>query len=166
MTRSLLLEPLTAEAFAPFGDVVEPPSQGERASLESTLSTLGVGLSPRLSFNHAAPWDMPLLATEMERHNRSSQCFVPLDVSRWVLLVAPDRGGMPDADGLRAFVARGDQAVNYHLGTWHHPLRTLDRIGRFVVLMWTTGHKLDDEEWSTLPEPVKISFPGDSVSAS
>ena len=52
---------------------------------------------------------------------------------------------------------RGDQAVNYHLGTWHHPLRVLDRPGRFAVLMWSTGVKADDEEWSTLPEPVTIT---------
>jgi ureidoglycolate lyase len=35
-------------------------------------------------------------------------------------------------------------------------LRTLDRPGRFAVLMWTTGNKPDDEEWSTLHEPVEV----------
>ena len=48
--------------------------------------------------------------------------------------------------------------MNYHLGTWHHPLRVLDRPGRFAVLMWSTGVKADDEEWSTLPEPLTITL--------
>jgi ureidoglycolate lyase len=156
MTRILRLEPLTAEAFAPFGDVVEPPEPGGRVGLSETLTATDGAGTPRLSFNHAAPWALPLEATEMERHNRSSQCFVPLDVARWVVMVAPDAGGVPDPARLRAFLVRGDQAVNYHLGTWHHPLRVLDRPGRFAVLMWTTGRKPDDEEWSTLPEPVRI----------
>lgn len=156
MTRALTLEPLTPEGFAPFGDVIAPPAPGERVSLGATLTALQGAASPRLSFNNAAAWDLPLLATQMERHNRSSQCFVPMDVARWVLLVAPDDGGRPDTAALRAFLARGDQAVNYHLGTWRHPLRALDRAARFAVLMWTTGEKAGDEEWATLPEPVEI----------
>ena len=154
--RHLSLEPLTAEAFAPYGDVVEPPAPGDRTTLEATLLARDGAAAARLSFNHAPAAPLPLLAREMERHTRSSQCFVPLDVARWVILVAPDTGGAPDPAGLRAFLVRGDQAVNYHLGTWHHPLRVLDRPGRFAVLMWSTGEKARDEEWSTLPEPVMI----------
>lgn len=156
MTRSLRLEPLTPEAFAPFGDVVEPPAVGDRASLDGSLGG-AEGTTPRLSFNNAPSWDLPLTAAEMERHNRSSQCFMPMDVVRWVVIVAPDRGGRPDEEALRAFVVRGDQAVNYHVGTWHHPLRPLDRPGRFAVLMWTTGSKPDDEEWADLSGPVTIT---------
>lgn len=157
MTRRLLLEPLTAEAFAPYGDVVDPPAEGARISLTDTLRAIDGALQPRLSFSTATAWTLPLLATEMERHNRSSQCFVPMDVARWVVLVAADLGGRPDPDALRAFLVRGDQAVNYHLGTWHHPVRALGRPGRFAVLMWTTGSTPGDEEWSTLPEPVEIA---------
>ncbi|WP_158292155.1 ureidoglycolate lyase [Paracraurococcus ruber] len=156
MTRLLRLEPLTAEAFAPYGDVVDPPAPGDRLSLMESIGGRDGAAAPRLSFNHAPPHALPLLATEMERHNRSSQCFVPLDVARWVVMVAPDAGGVPDAARLRAFLVRGDQAVNYRIGSWHHPLRVLDRPGRFAVLMWTTGVKSDDEEWSTLPAPVTL----------
>ncbi|BDG74520.1 ureidoglycolate lyase [Roseomonas fluvialis] len=157
MTLRLVLEPLTAKAFAPFGDVIDPPGEGAGLALTDTLRAIDGAIQPRLSFSTAKAWSLPLTATEMERHNRSSQCFVPMDVERWVVLVAPDVGGKPDASALRAFVVRGDQAVNYHLGTWHHPLRALDRPGRFAVLMWTTGNKPDDEEWATLPEPVELA---------
>lgn len=158
MTRIVRLEPLTSEAFAPFGDVVEPPALGDRIALTATLQGLNGAAQPRLSFNNAQPWALPLTATEMERHNRTSQCFVPMDVTSWVIVVAPDVGGRPDADALRAFLVRGDQAVNYHVGTWHHPLRALHNPGRFAVLMWTTGSKPDDEEWSTLNDPITITM--------
>jgi ureidoglycolate lyase len=157
MTRRIILEPLTPEAFAPFGDVVEPAKPGTRVSLTDSLASGGAATQPKLSFSTAKPWDLPLEATQMERHMLTSQCFVPMDVERWVVMVASDVGGRPDIGKLRAFLARGDQAVNYHLGTWHHPSRVLDRPGRFAVLMWTTGHKPDDEEWFTLPEPVTIA---------
>jgi ureidoglycolate lyase len=154
---TLTLEPLTAAAFAPYGDVVDAPAPGERSTLMATLAAADGAVTPTLAFNNVAPHDLPITATEMERHLRSSQCFVPLDVSRYVLLVAPTGAdGRPDATKLRGFVARGDQAVNYHLGTWHYPLRVLDRPGRFAVLMWTTGRKSDDEVWATLPAPVTL----------
>ncbi len=135
---------------------MDPPAPGGRDALEAGLGVKRAGLTARLSFNHPAPHTLPLLATEMERHSWSTQTFVPMDVSRWVVLVAPDKGGRPDPDGLVAFLATGDQAVSYHIDTWHHPLRILDRPGRFATLMWTTGVKADDEVWSTLPEPVSI----------
>jgi len=154
--KTLTLEPLTAAAFAPWGDVVDAPAPGERASLLATLQGRDGAGAPVLSFNNIAPYALPIEATQMERHNRSSQCFIPLDVARYVLMVAPDLDGKPDATRLRAFVARGDQAVNYHLGAWHHPMRVLDRQARFATLMWTTGQKADDEEWATLAEPVTL----------
>ncbi|HEV7455877.1 MAG TPA: ureidoglycolate lyase [Roseococcus sp.] len=159
MSRVLRLEPLTAEAFAPFGDVVEPPALGDRVHLLATLGGSDGAGQPRLSFSHAAPLPLPLVATQMERHMRSSQCFVPMDAARWVVIAAPDAGGRPDAGALRGFVARGDQAVNYHRGVWHHPSRVLDRPARFAVLMWTTGETPLDEEWADLPEAVVLEVP-------
>ena len=157
-SRVIRAEILTAPVFAPFGDVVEPPELGARAFLEASLVARDGAVVPRLSFSHMPCWDLPLTVTRMERHTRSAQCFVPMDVSRYLILVAPDDHGAPDPAGLRAFLATGDQVVNYHLGTWHHPQRPLDRPGRFAVLMWSTGRKDDDEEWASLPEPVQISL--------
>ncbi|OYW98084.1 MAG: hypothetical protein B7Z15_22480, partial [Rhizobiales bacterium 32-66-8] len=79
------------------GDVVDPPAPGERVSLSATLRAFDGATQPSLSFTCAAPWALPLQATAMERHNRSSQCFAPMDVARWVVMVAPDAGGKPDA---------------------------------------------------------------------
>lgn len=155
--RRVILEPLTQDAFAPYGDVMEPPGPGARVSLLDTLVARGAATQPVLSFSNAPPTQLPILATQMERHMLTSQCFVPMDVARWVVMVAPDIGGRPDVERLRAFLVRGDQAVNYHLGSWHHPVQVLDRPGRFAVLMWTTGHKPEDEAWATLPEPVTIT---------
>lgn len=155
--RTIRLEPLTKEAFAAYGDVVDAPEAGGRDVLSETLSAMDGANLPRLSFGHPQPWALPLKATEMERHNRSSQCFIPVDVSRYIVMVAPDLDGKPDERGLRALVARGDQAVNYHVGTWHHPSRALDRPARFATLMWSTGEKALDEEWFTLTEPVLLS---------
>ena len=66
---------------------------------------------------------------------------MPLDVSRWLVIVAPpDADGGPDASRAIAFLAGPGQGITYHAGTWHHPLTLLDRPGRFAVFMWRDGH--------------------------
>jgi ureidoglycolate lyase len=67
----------------------------------------------------------------MERHPLGSQAFVPLNGQRYVVVVAP-AGAPPSREGLRAFLCRGDQGINYHRGTWHHPMLALDRACEFA----------------------------------
>lgn len=49
----------------------------------------------------------------------------------------PKGPGLPDLKNLRAFVARGDQAVTYGAGTWHAPMIVVgDRPVDFVVVQF------------------------------
>ncbi|KAG9199958.1 Ureidoglycolate lyase [Epicoccum nigrum] len=49
----------------------------------------------------------------------------------------PKGPGLPDLKNLRAFVARGDQAVTYGAGTWHAPMIVIgDRPIDFVVVQF------------------------------
>jgi ureidoglycolate lyase len=99
---------------------------------------------------------LPLEATVMERHEFSSQSFVPLDVSRWVVVVAPaGPDGGPDPSRAVAFLPAPGQGVTYHANTWHHPLTILDRPARFAVFMWRDG-TTTDEEFRTLGTPFTV----------
>jgi ureidoglycolate lyase len=94
----------------------------------------------------------------LERHEFSSQTFVPIDVARWLVVVAPHAvGGGPDVSALRAFIATGRQGVTYKANTWHHGLTVLDRPGRFAVFMWRDGGK-GDEEFVAVP-PFTVAIP-------
>ena len=48
------------------------------------------------------------------------------------MVVAPR--GWFDAGAIRAFLARGDQGVNYARGTWHHFHLALGAVGDFLVI--------------------------------
>lgn len=53
--------------------------------------------------------------------------------------------GMPDLHKVRAFIARGDQAVTYGPGTWHAPMVVLGaRPVDFVVVQYSNGVPLED----------------------
>jgi ureidoglycolate lyase len=150
-------EPLRADQFAPFGDVLEAPREPGRHFFGAGLANRRPGAAPSLAVAHVPPLaTLPLAATRMERHEFSSQSFVALDVARWLVIVAPkaDDGG-PDARRARAFLAGAGQGVTYHVDTWHHPLTVLDRAARFAVLIWLENSKTD-EEFVTLKEPFTV----------
>ena len=149
---------LTREAFAPFGDVIEVPTAPGRNYYADALGNLRADARPSLSMSYREPTqDRPLRSEMLERHEFSSQTFVPVDVARWLIVVAPHaRAGGPDMAGLKAFVATGAQGVTYRPNTWHHGLTTLDRPGRFAVFMWLAGTQ-DEEFVPVTPCTIRIA---------
>ncbi len=151
-------QPLTKEAFAPFGDVIDVPDEAGRTYYEDALGNLRPGARPSLSVSLKPETpDRPLRADLLERHEFSSQTFIPLEVARWLVMVAPHapQGG-PDAGSVKAFIATGRQGVTYKPNTWHHGLTVLDRPGRFAVFMWRDGGKGDEEFVPVAPFVVRI----------
>ncbi len=48
-------------------------------------------------------------------------------------MVAPP-GEMPESSAVRAFLAAGHQAIQYHRGTWHHYQISLEADSDYLVL--------------------------------
>lgn len=143
----ILPQPLTQEGFAPFGELFDVPQAPGRTYYDESLGDRRTKAKPSLSLSlkpetPARPFRVEML----ERHEFSSQSFVPLDVGRWLIVVAPHapQGG-PDLSQVRAFVADGKHGVTYKSNTWHHGLTTLDRPGRFAIFMWRDGTQADEE---------------------
>ena len=151
-------QPLTREAFAPFGDVIDVPDSAGRTYYEDALGNLRPRPGPASrSASKAETPDRPLRAELLERHEFSSQTFVPIDVGRWLIVVAPHAtAGGPDLGGVKAFIATGKQGVTYRANTWHHGLTVLDRPGRFAVFMWRDGGKGDEEFVPVEPFTIRI----------
>ncbi|HUP24598.1 MAG TPA: ureidoglycolate lyase [Thermoanaerobaculia bacterium] len=137
-------EPLTREAFAPFGDVIDARgvagvaiNDGNALRFDDfcSVDVATGGGHPRLAIFQVEAASSPLSLRLLERHPLGTQAFVPLAGQRFVVVVAlPGLG--PDElvpAQLRAFVTDGRQGTNYRRGTWHHPLLALDG-GEFLVL--------------------------------
>jgi ureidoglycolate lyase len=139
--QALQLEPLTRDAFAPFGDVIEldgarhfPINGGttERFHDLACIDVCEAGGRPLINVFRAQPRKWPVTITMMERHPLGSQAFVPLAHTRYAVVVAP--AGELDATQLRAFWVDGTQGVNYAKGVWHHPLLAFDCVSDFLVV--------------------------------
>ncbi|PUB10153.1 ureidoglycolate lyase [Yoonia sediminilitoris] len=139
MSRVVEIRPLTAQAFAPFGDVLDvsgPPdkiiNQGlcgryhDRAKIDVTDGKAGISLFK------AEPRNLPLQLDMMERHPQGSQAFLPMSMDAFLVVVAPDADGAPGQP--HAFLTTPGQGVNYHRGTWHGVLTPLHAPGLFAVV--------------------------------
>ena len=138
--RTLTAEPLTAEAFALFGDVIEaagpsfPINDGmcDRFHDRARLEFIGEGARAGISVAHGRPYALPLTFTLVERHPLGSQAFVPMSADPWLVIVAPDEDGHPGVP--RAFLTRLGQGVNYLRNTWHGVLTPLGRPASFLIV--------------------------------
>lgn len=154
--RTITARPIEANAFAPFGQLLEQPGNGSREDYVGRLDADQTGRRANLAVIRATPRPLPLRIDAMERHPFSSQAFMPLAVERYLVLVCPSKGdGTPDLDQLQAFICRGDQGINYSRGTWHHPMTTIGEPGTFAMFMWDElGPR--DTEWSKVSQPIAV----------
>lgn len=138
----LQLETLTAEAFAPFGEVIEATPQQHGFSINAgtsqrfhDLARLDPGEDGHLivSIFRAQPRSLPFAVRMLERHPKGSQAFMPLS-GRPFLVVAAPASPQPDAGQMRAFLAAGHQGINFRAGVWHHPLLALQAESDFLVI--------------------------------
>lgn len=142
--QDLMLEPLSKEAFAPFGDVIEIDGSDwfhinngttERYHRLADVAVTGSDGRPVISLARGDAFDAPLTVKMLERHPLGSQAWIPFNRVPFIVVVAPNgEDDKPDTSRMRAFYAEGNQGVNYHQGTWHHPLMSFRSRGEFIVV--------------------------------
>jgi ureidoglycolate lyase len=131
-------EPLTKEAFAPFGEVIE--AQGTPREINEgltkrfhDLARIEVGGARAIvSIFRTEPLPLPLTLKTMENHPLGSQAFMPLSGRPYLVVVAP--AGRFEANGLKAFFASPIQGVNIRRGVWHHFNLALIAQSDFLVI--------------------------------
>lgn len=137
--RVIRIQPLDAKAFAPFGDVIELRATPDKiinqgkcgrhhdlARLDFADGRAGISLFD------AEPRSLPYALEMMERHPDGSQAFIPMSMTEFLVVVAPDAGGKPGQP--LAFVTRPGQGINFHRNTWHGVLTPLHAPGLFAVV--------------------------------
>ena len=136
---ALRVEPLHREAFAAFGEVLEPAGAqmvyeinagtAQRFHALARVDIEGADGEAVISLFRAQPRQLPFTVAALERHPLGSQAFMPLGPAPYLVVVASDPSAPP-----RAFLAQAGQGVNFRRGTWHHALLALERESDFLVV--------------------------------
>lgn len=155
--RHIPVEPLTAAAFAPFGQVLSATGDfrlinaglcrrhHDLAALDFADGRAGV------SVFLAEPRALPYAFDLIERHPEGSQAFLPMTAAPFLVIVSAG----PDATP-RAFLTDGAQGINFNRGTWHGVLTPLSAPGLFAVVdRIGPGANLEEyrfaEPWTVTP---------------
>jgi ureidoglycolate lyase len=139
--RTIRTEPLTREAFAPFGQVIEtagahhyPINNGdtERFHDLAHIELGGVNSRPLISILRGKMQALPYTLKLVERHPFGSQAFYPLSPHPFLAIVVPDANGVPGTP--RAFLTGPGQGVNLGMNVWHGVLTPLEAVSDFLVV--------------------------------
>jgi len=154
LSKHILALPITPEAFAPFGQVIQsypdvnaiptprlikvtPANFGtalkyHKLSLLENSYPSDAGATSGISVYRCerTPNDSEVEIKALERHPHTNQAFLPLgtdDHKRYIVVVGKNGSNdRPELQTLRAFIVRGDQGVVYNTAVWHLPMTVLD----------------------------------------
>ena len=141
------VQPMTAEAFAPYGRVVESDREDlimRRGKFTARLMTVR---------------RVPHTVDHVNMHTDHSQMFVPLNGDRQVVIVAPpdQTGESFDSSSIAAFLTNGRQTFIFHPGTWHIEPRAADKDECQVINVQTDVFR--EHTQLIQIEPVRIEMP-------
>lgn len=151
--KSIVAQPLTSEAFSPFGDVIEVNDQGDHFKINQGFTTryhnltdvefMGDDARAIINIFRSSPLALPINIGMMERHPLGSQAFIPMSKNPYLVVVAPK--GELDVSQIKVFLAQSNQGVNYYTGTWHHFCLALNEQSDFLVVdRGGEGHNCDE----------------------
>jgi ureidoglycolate lyase len=154
------VEPLSRDAFAPFGRVVEAPARepdsvgdpwrwwADTALLERSDGRYAIGYLEVRDGRRGFDW--------AERHLETEELVIPVRGELLLYAGPPDRGERPDPERFRVFRVRPGQAVLLGKGVWHGaPLTAEGEATALVLLLERTGE--NDTETVEFDEiPVEV----------
>jgi ureidoglycolate lyase len=142
---TLFAQPVSAEAFAPFGELLSLENvpkfscnQGRAVRFHDLATQIDCDDQQGrmgMSVYQCEASRFPFHVGVMECHPLGSQTFYPLTMDpgqRYLVAVAP--AGDWRLEAVSAFVVQGHQGIHYRKGVWHLPIVALDQPLNFMSL--------------------------------
>jgi ureidoglycolate hydrolase len=133
-------EPLTAEAFRPFGQIIGR----DTVQMKIVNDRFRMGI---ITMTHQTSRILHL-----NRHIKSTQALIPLGGKACLVVVAPptvDLDSPEDLKQVKAFINDGSSGINIDLGTWHMALLPLGPTMSMVNIQGE--HSVEDTEERSFP---------------
>lgn len=168
-TSSIKAVPISREAYAPYGSLI---------AADEALPFRYANMRTAKRFDHLAEIDnlraesaklnlcvfscSPLIETSLqmkllEKHQYSTQVFMPMTNNAKFLVIVCLGEDEPDLSTLMCFEAGNGQGISYRPGVWHYPMTAIGERVDFACLVCEDGTK-EDCEVHTFENPIEI-FP-------
>lgn len=155
MSKTLKAAPITRDAIAGLAELIDASGTPDKLINQGLCgrfhdrATLDIDGEAGISVFRSESFSMPFRMEMMERHPHGSQAFLPMQEGEYLVVLAEDRDGAPDAP--RAFIAGPGQGVNIGRNVWHGVLCPLSDPGLFMVIDRVTAGPNLQEHWFKEP---------------
>ena len=153
-------QPLTAEAFAPYGSVIGLPQKVD----EHTLPTDRFTFYPKIctyecdggkfQIGVSSFYKRPFRTCSLERHYTSQEFMSPLDGDIIIVFCknkSMDRDEIADYRNCEAFIVRQDQGVVVNTGVWHWTPMPVDH-DTSIICSFGYDVEVNDVDQQDFPE--------------
>jgi ureidoglycolate lyase len=167
-TSSLTVEPrtLSCQEYKPYGTVIgaggslpfEPANMGtaKRFNFLADVDNLRADAKLNVCVFRVSPAKLPLQIKLLEKHQFSTQIFLPMHANASYLAIVCLGDDKPDLATLAAFVVMGPQGISYYPGIWHYPMTALNEPIDFACLVHENG-TAGDCDIHEFDSPITIS---------
>ena len=127
---NLDIKTVTKENFINFGQLISTKDNQSQEINRNTTSSFfdlanikiyGENLQPRINIFKAKKRIFPIKIDMLENHPFSSQTFIPLQKTKFIVVVAPI-SKIPDLNLIQAFLIPPEEGINFNAKVWHFPL--------------------------------------------
>jgi len=127
---NLEINKITKENFSEYGQLISTNEIKSHQINEDTTNSfydlvdieiLGKDKQPRVNIFKAKKRNFPIEINMLENHPLSSQAFIPLQKTNFIVVVAPI-SNIPDTSLIKAFHIAPDEGINFKVKVWHYPL--------------------------------------------
>ena len=131
---NLVIKNITKENFSQFGQLISTKDlKSENINSDTTKSfydlvdieILGENNQCRINFFKAKKRQFPLEINILENHPFSSQSFIPLQNTSFIVVVAPI-SKIPNLKLIEAFKVSPEEGINFKPKVWHFPLIAIE----------------------------------------
>ena len=153
--KKLSAQPLSPEAFRPFGQVIVASDDHQPFHAEAAQLQLQNG-TPRFYIMRLQQHGRKFHT--ITRHQQCTQCLGSLDGKEWLLGVAPPgKAAIPSLESIVAFRIPGNCFIKLEVGTWH--------AGPYFDAAWVDFYNLElsdtnlvDHDTCNLLEQYSVEF--------
>jgi len=138
---NLQIKKITKDNFSLYGDLISIQDKDSEDINNSTtqsffdltnIEILGVNLKARLNIFKAKRRIFPLNIDMLEMHPFSSQVFLPITKTNFLVLVSPI-ADKPDLQKLECFIVSNEDGINFKPKVWHFPLISIED-AKFITI--------------------------------